>query len=328
MFLIHAYTPLHLMQIKTLLKKIVRNSKYVLVVPKRFSGALGEYDFKPTQVITYDNLDASSFSKTYFQGRGSRILKDIGKVEHLLVPDVAYSFSNFIVSYFKAKNPNLNVQFFFDGTLSMVNTPITKTDKLKDILKYSISLILSDVNYIKRKVQLNGADLDLCSSQLSVIDNPSLLYRDKVQVIPDLINSPTCFKAENNVLIFIVQDANVIMPEYLVIYNKTIAFVKEKYPDYEIRILLRNREHRYLVKEQVVIERDFVGESAEFVISRLSPKVVISHYSTVLINLSLADYKGEIVSFCMSEFNHLVGEKPQVTAEVSLIHDSLGIRTF
>ena len=326
MFLIHAYTPLHLMQLDALLKKIVRNRKFVLVVPKRFLGALVKYDFKPTEVIPYDNIDASSFSKTYLQGRGELFFKNIGKVDYLLVPDVAYSFNNYIVSYFMAKNRNLNVQFYFDGTLSMVNSPITKTERVKDAFKFIISLIVSDVHYIKRKIQLNGADLGLCRSQLSVIDNPRLGYKDKVQVIPDLIMFPTSFKAENDILIFIVQDANVIMPAYLALYNKTITFLKEEYPNYEVRLLLRNMEHKNLMKEQVIIERDFVGESAEFVISRLRPKVVVSHYSTVLINLSIAGYKGEVVSFCMPEFNHLVGDKEQVTTEVSLIHSSLGIR--
>lgn len=326
MVIIHAYTPLHFMQLKYLLEFEVLNEKSFIIVPKRF---LSNVIFLKSDMcdVIYYNFDASSYTDTYFLSKANCIFNEIPirSIRKIIVPDIAYSLSNYLVSSLIRRNSLLEVSFYFDGSGSMMSSPVTFKTMISDILKQLLSLIVSDSKYIKRNNELSGADLSICDKQLSIINNVRLTYSQKVKIVPELIDLPNSFQATEKIVIFVLQDAKVLMPGYLGLYKSTLRFLSVKYPNYKVKLLLRNNDHEHYFHEKEIIVRDFVGESAESIISRLKPKVVISHYSTVLLTLAFSKYRGEILSFSLSEYNKLVGEKQEVTDEVSLIFDALGI---
>lgn len=330
MILIHVYTPLHILQLEYLLKNEVGSERYVIFVPERFSSRVQGYCSELGRVISYsEEFDASSFTATFFLSRARSIVAEIcpNKVSALIVPDVAYSFSNYLVSYFLTRNTQIVVTFYLDGSGSMISNPISRLNYTKDLAKRLISVFFSREKYIRRARELGGADLDLCTKQLSVIKNDRLIYRDKVSLAPGLIAFPERFEASNNIVVFVVQDAKVIMPGYIDLYKSTIVYLTNEYPEYQVMILLRNRDHEHYFDDRAIVSRRFVGESAEAVISRLAPKVVVSHYSTVLLNLAIVEYPGDVVSFDMPAYNRLVGDSLAMTNEVQLMHNVLGVKS-
>jgi len=315
------------MQLKYLIDNETKNESVRLVVPEKFLSSINDFESKTCEIVSY-KFDASSFSQTFLWSRADSLISKLSDdiINKIIVPDVAYSLSNYLVSHLSSKEKRVDVLFYFDGSGSMMSSPIPIRTKLIDILKLFVSFLFSNAKYIIRKTVLNGADLPLCKKQLSIIDNPLLSYREKVCLVPKLIDFPSSFEASDDLVIFVLQDAKVIMPHYIKLYKKTIQFLTESYPKYSVKILLRNSEHASVFTDKDAISRAFVGESGEAVIARLKPKVVISHFSTVLFTLAFVKYKGEILSYNLSEFNDLVGEKEQVTDEVTLVHRALGIK--
>lgn len=327
MVIIHAYTPLHFMQLEYLLNNEVGDEKVYLIVPERFSSSVSNYASEMCEIINY-NFDASSFSSTFFLSRANKLLKKIPgtSIQKIIVPDIAYSFSNYLVSRLTHKSNLIEVLFYFDGSGSMMSAPLPIKTRFSDLLKLFVSFVISNAKYIIRKNELSGADLSLCKKQFSIIENERLSYREKVVITPELIDLPSNFEASEDIVLFVLQDAKVLMPDYIKLYEDTLIFLSEKYPDYIVKVLLRNSDHESIFTQKENISRDFVGESAESIIVRLKPKVVVSHYSTVLFTLAFVKYEGEIVSFNLSGYNDIVGEKQEVTDEVAVMFKALDIK--
>jgi hypothetical protein len=331
MVIIHAYTPLHLLQLDYLIEEYI-DCPCTLIIPEILVNNVEKYKRNSISILCYSKMDASSYKSVFMSDKARFILSGISfaKVTQVILPDVSYTFNNYLASRCINSNSNVQIVFYFDGMLSILNSPISWQEIFKDFSKYILSrfVISGDIFYIKRKKQRSGVDLSLCSVQLSIAKNNILTYKNKVEVVPNLINFPNVFTANNDVIVFIVEDAKVIMPQYMDLFHKTISFLTDTYPNYQIKLLLRNRDHFKFFEKNTLIVRDFIGESAESVISKISPKIVISHSSTVLLNMSLTKYKGQVLSFKAIDFAKLTGGKVQVVNEMLELYRSLSIKVI
>jgi len=305
--------------------------QYLLIAPSRFEKLIDLHLTESGGALYYpDSFDASSYRSTFMSSSASAFLSQVNtdRVVGLIVPDIAYSFSNYLVSYVASRNKSVSVVFYMDGSGSMMSCPLSATVRIRDILKYLFSVVARGERYITRLREQSGADMELCKKQLSIIANERLSYKHKVHVVPELFEFPRGILANKNIVLFVLQDAKVVMPKYTSLYLKTIQYIQKSYPGFETMVLLRNRDHYLHFCGNTIVERKFVGESAESIVSRISPKVVISHYSSVLLNLAMTGYSGEIVSFGMRDFIKMAGASMDLVNEVQIIHFKLGIDTI
>ena len=176
MILIHMYTPFHYLQLDSILLEFSEGG-YTILTPIKFNEFLANKNISSKHIIFYDGFDASSFSETFLNSSEILCLDAIDQFEFekLLVPDLFYSFNNFIAAYLLQKKV-VEVMFFLDGLLSLTNAKLTFRDKVRGVGKYLLSKVKSDVSYIQLKRLKSGVDLPICSKQISFHKDISLEY--------------------------------------------------------------------------------------------------------------------------------------------------------
>lgn len=300
MVLAHLYNGLHLSQIEYIIN-CTQNSKLTLLIPCKFKDSpflrdLGEnVDF-----IFYNIKDPHSFFSIYRKNEKYlyNILNNVKNVSILYLPDIAYSLNNYIASFY-GKQSNLQIILIYDGLLSISNPKLSIKAKIFDNIKYIYSKFYSKMFYIKRAYHTSGSSNDIVSKQLLPYFDKQKIHHPKSVLHKDLFQLPKIFQKQHDIVFVISQDIDLVMDWYSSFFYEMIEYCFINYPKFKIYVLLRDdkNKHSLFYEECYYVKRNHLSETAEEIISRINPKVVISHNSTSLINLKLLNFQGQLISF-------------------------------
>lgn len=230
-------------------------------------------------------------------------LVELARKEHcrwLWITCLNLPFSNMLARAL-ANTTDARIVIYYDGLMNLVNARMTHLERVKDAVKYLYAK-RHKKRFVRRNQYVNGCDLD-------VIDHfvypPFLYYREaffeKETAWPSADSDDYEVGAVQVTLVLSLLNS-AIGAEADKILRNTIEECRRLFPDHEVRILTKPGAPVLPEYQSLEVPRLNDRESAEDVVWRLQPNVVVSQVSSALVNLRIAGFQGSIFSCRLEEY--------------------------
>jgi len=309
LILLHIYSSLQFCQISHIVGCTTEKVK-ILIEEKYFDQIeLQKYPPRRVEFITYNLEIPYSFFNVYFSERNKIPIGslDVQNIDFLYVTDISYPLNNFILSMICKVNPDIKVILMYEG-LFTINQPVMNFKRtIFDYTKKIITHIFGKTKYITRKKYLSGVDIPFTLNQLVPFNDQKHMNLVKSKYTRGLLNYNSFCERTSKTIVVVAQDIDLVTDLYIDFLIECLLYLKEKYKKYKIQVLFRECTNFIKIENLSVslIKRENPTESAEIVISKLKPEIVVSHNSSVLFNLVYSRYPGRMIAYRPYTFSRM-----------------------
>lgn len=253
--------------------------------------------FGPSHLDVDIEFGPSSFDpSTFLSCIKSKDFKSLIKytllwVDTIYVHDLAYPCCNLLVGSVLSKNPSVGVKIIYDGSVNISNHILNAKDRVKDVLKFGLARVFC-VHYLVRKNLFSGLDFGfVCRTHAA--DSIELYRASMSPVVSDRFQAE--YSTFNGVVYIFMGNKLAFKRYYDYVFLPTLSIIKYRFPGVGVKTLFRSGLDT-LAMDVDRVDRSFPGETGEEVCFRCNPTVVISSASSVLLNLRILGFDGELVS--------------------------------
>lgn len=298
--LIIGYTPYHALIAESIIRQI--NGKTYCIFTK--SWPRGEY----TRACSWSNI--SRAAKIISLARAAAAIKRISKKEKNLsiyIPHPSHPLGNY--AFFRLSN--CKTYIYEDGIMNYYDAPSVQPSIARILLSYALL-----IPYKKYNGHLSG--IDAGSPDGIYLTRPQLAVRNydntkKIQINPHTQSLPPAQKK----LLFLSQDVrNRLTPK------KTLALISwlKSLAEHEGLQILEKWHHDQNNSESGFeqVSQELQELPAESLVETLSPKIVVSFYSSALINIKQQHPEIRCISLAAHEIKIKINDKEKHLSDIFL----------
>ena len=238
----------------------------------------------------------------------------IKKNYQLFCSDLFNPMNIIIFGLIKKYSKNLEVNFIYDGLVNLVNSKPRFTDLLRDYIKFFIYKYSLRLEFPIKKNCITGLDNKNVVKQF-IPNNIKLEKYEKIEYINysfHIIDK----KINDKLIVYVEQNIPYLHNNYDFWIDKKDKFLEKFGLNQKFLVLAHTQSNK---SYDNLINRKY--ELAEDDIISLCPSMVISHNSSVLINLKASGFKGRLVSLFPYHFTLACGRSKSSAFNVKKIFE-------